>query len=152
VDGSGSIGSIWLPCPTSWLAALPQQLENLSAKSGGAIRLGCIAAAIENGKIALDTEDEVAPALAAVLRGFREAARQGGGARTCARGALEEIGGHGRAAIRALSAGGWLPDRKGQSVLPEAALRCWGIGRGRDPNFSVFGPLRSSKCKRAIAC
>ena len=61
MDGSGSIGSIWLPCPTSWLAALPQQLENLSAKSGGAIRLGCIAAAIENGKIALDTEDEVAP-------------------------------------------------------------------------------------------
>jgi len=51
-----------------------------------------IASAIENGKLALGPEEEVSPGLAALLRGFREAARQGGDARACARGALEEIG------------------------------------------------------------
>ena len=55
-------------------------------------RLGRIAATIENGKLALGPEEEVSSGLAALLRGFREAARQGGDARACARGALEEIG------------------------------------------------------------
>jgi len=55
-------------------------------------RLGGIAAAIENEKLALGPEEEVSPGLAALLRGFREAARQGGDAGACARGALEEIG------------------------------------------------------------
>jgi intracellular multiplication protein IcmO len=55
-------------------------------------RLSRIAAAIENGKLARGPEEEVSPGLAALLRGFREAARQGGDGRACARGALEEIG------------------------------------------------------------
>src|SRR6201998_1141537 len=40
----------------------------------------------------LGTEEEVSPGLGALWRGFREAARQGGDARACARGALDEIG------------------------------------------------------------
>jgi intracellular multiplication protein IcmO len=55
-------------------------------------RLGRIAATIENGKLALGPEEEASPGLAALLRGFREAARQAGDARACAYGALEEIG------------------------------------------------------------
>jgi intracellular multiplication protein IcmO len=55
-------------------------------------RIGHIAAAIQNGKLALGPEEEVSPGLGALLRGFREAARQGGDARACARGALDEIG------------------------------------------------------------
>jgi intracellular multiplication protein IcmO len=55
-------------------------------------RLGRIAATIENGKLALGPEEEVSSGLAALLRGFREAAQQGGAPRACARGALEEIG------------------------------------------------------------
>jgi intracellular multiplication protein IcmO len=55
-------------------------------------RLGRIAAAIENGKLAVGPEEELSPGLGALLRGFREAAQQGGDARGCARGALDEIG------------------------------------------------------------
>jgi intracellular multiplication protein IcmO len=54
-------------------------------------RLGGIAAAIENGTLALGPDEELPPALAALLRGFREAAEQGGDACACARRALEEI-------------------------------------------------------------
>jgi hypothetical protein len=54
-------------------------------------RLGGIAAAIENGTLALGSGEELTPALAALLRGFREAAGQGGDACACARRALEEI-------------------------------------------------------------
>jgi len=54
-------------------------------------RLGGIAAAIENGKLALGPDEELTPALAALLRGFCEAAGQGGDACACARRALEEI-------------------------------------------------------------
>ena len=54
-------------------------------------RLGGIAAAIENGTLALGPDEELTPTLAALLRGFREAAGQGGDACACARGALEEI-------------------------------------------------------------
>jgi len=56
------------------------------------MRLGRIAAAIENGKLALGPEEELSPGLGALLRGFREAAQQGGDARAYARGALDEIG------------------------------------------------------------
>jgi len=55
-------------------------------------RLGHIAAAIENGKLTLGPEEELSPGLGALLRGFREAAQQGGDARACARAALDEIG------------------------------------------------------------
>ena len=55
-------------------------------------RLGRIAVAIENGELAQGPDEEIPPGLAALLRGFREAARQGGDARACARRALEEIG------------------------------------------------------------
>ena len=54
-------------------------------------RLGGIAAAIENGKLALGPDEELTPALAALLRGFREAAGQAGDPCACARAALEEI-------------------------------------------------------------
>ena len=54
-------------------------------------RIGHIAAAIQNGRLALGPEEELSPGLSALLRGFREAAHQGGDARAWARGALEEI-------------------------------------------------------------
>jgi intracellular multiplication protein IcmO len=55
-------------------------------------RIGLIAAAIESGKVAAGSDEEVVPGLAALLRGFAKAARRGGNATACARSALEEIG------------------------------------------------------------
>ena len=43
-------------------------------------------------KLTLGPEEELSPGLGALLRGFREAAHQGGDARAYARGALDEIG------------------------------------------------------------
>ena len=54
-------------------------------------RIGHIAAAIQNGRLALGPEEELSPGLSALLRGFREAAQQGGDASARARGALEEV-------------------------------------------------------------
>jgi intracellular multiplication protein IcmO len=54
-------------------------------------RIGDIAAAIESGTVALGPQEEISPGLRALARGFRGAARQGGNARDCARGALAEI-------------------------------------------------------------
>jgi intracellular multiplication protein IcmO len=55
-------------------------------------RLNRIAAGIENGELAQGPDEEIPAGLAALLRGFCEAAQQGGDARACARGALEESG------------------------------------------------------------
>jgi intracellular multiplication protein IcmO len=54
-------------------------------------RIGDIAAAIESGTVVLGPQEEVSPGLRALVRGFRGAARQGGNARDCARGALAKI-------------------------------------------------------------
>jgi intracellular multiplication protein IcmO len=55
-------------------------------------RLGEVAAAIESGNVALGSDEEVPPGLAALLRGFAKAAYRGGDAADCARSALDEIG------------------------------------------------------------
>ncbi len=54
--------------------------------------LSGIAATIESGSLASGPDEEISPGLAALLRGFRKAARRGGDAGACARSALKEIG------------------------------------------------------------
>ncbi len=54
-------------------------------------RIGQIAAGIEGGSLAAGVQEDVSPGLAALLRGFARAARSGGNARACVRGALAEI-------------------------------------------------------------
>jgi intracellular multiplication protein IcmO len=55
-------------------------------------RIGEIAAAIESGKVGRGPAEEVSPALAALLRGFAQAARRGGDAAACAEAAIDEVG------------------------------------------------------------
>ena len=55
-------------------------------------RIGEIAAAIESGKVGYGPPEEGSPGLAALLRGFAQAARRGGDGAACAEAAVDEVG------------------------------------------------------------
>ncbi|MBN8908242.1 MAG: hypothetical protein J0H99_16760, partial [Rhodospirillales bacterium] len=66
----------------------PPNPETLRARLD---RIGTIAARIERGSVLAGGEEALSPALAALLRGFARAARDGDNPRACARGALAAI-------------------------------------------------------------